>query len=165
MFDSALNTLLSRQLLSDLQGKLVLHTASDTFRILVYSKLYVFKYIQAYSRIFSIIKGYSHILRHCSGIFRLIQTYSAQFLTLAYIYNLAIFHALAYLEQEAYSKPCETLARYIQNFVIVRTVTTVCSGVIQPNSTIFRILRNAYISRNLAYSESWNIQNPSTIAC
>ena len=31
-------------------------------------------------------------------------------------------------------------------------------------SEIFRTLCNAYIRRNLAYSESWNIQNPSIIA-
>ena len=37
-------------------------------------------------------------------------------------------------------------------------------GIIQPNSGIFRTLCNACIHRNVAYSESWNIQNTSIIA-
>ena len=37
---------------------------------------------------------------------------------LAYIHNLAIFWALAYLEPEAYLKSCEALTRHIQNPVI-----------------------------------------------
>ena len=52
----------------------MLYTTSDTFRIMAYSDLHLFRYIQASSRIFSIIKAmheYSqtyHIL--IPGIFR-----------------------------------------------------------------------------------------------
>ena len=74
-----------------------------------------------------------------------------------YNQNLAIFRALACLELEAYSKPCETLTRHIHNPAIVRTVY---SGIIQPCSDIFRTLCNACIYRNLAYSELAYIQNP-----
>ena len=45
---------------------------------------YLFRYIQAYPRILSIIKAYSCILRDCQGMFRLIYLYSAPFLTHAY---------------------------------------------------------------------------------
>ena len=41
----------------------MLCTASDTFRILAHSELCLFRYIQVYSRIFSIIKAYLHIMR------------------------------------------------------------------------------------------------------
>ena len=63
------------------------------------------------------------------------------------IHRLAKFRALAYLEPEAYSKPCETLTGHIQNPAIVRTVY---SGIIQPYSDIFRTLCNACIGKNLA---------------
>ena len=43
----------------------MLCTTSDTFRILACSELYLVRYIQTYSRISSIIKAYSRILRHC----------------------------------------------------------------------------------------------------
>ena len=82
----------------------------------------------------------------------------------AHLYSsiiLAIFWALAYLELEVYSKPCETLTRHIQ---IPGTVKTVYSGIIQPYSGIFRTLCNVCICRNLAYLEFWNIQIPSIIA-
>ena len=69
------------------------------------------------------------------------------------IHNLAIFWAPAYLEVEAYLKPSERLSRHIQNI----------QGIIQPYSGIFRTLCNTYICRNLTYSKSWNIQNPSII--
>ena len=55
---------LSLQLLSNLYSDLMLCTASDTFRILVYLELCIFRYMQAYSSIFRIIKAYSRILRH-----------------------------------------------------------------------------------------------------
>ena len=41
---------------------------------------------------------------------------------------------------------------------------TLPQGIIQPNSGIFRALCSACIHRNVAYSESWNIQNTSIIA-
>ena len=67
----------------------------------------------AYLIIFSVIKTYSCLLRHYQGIFRHIQ-HLVQPLHI----HLAIFWALAYLEQNAYLKPCETLTRYIQNPVL-----------------------------------------------
>ena len=104
----------------------MLCTASGTFRIL----------------------RYTGIFKAHSGLFRHIQ-HSVQ---PSHIHNLAIFWALAYLEPEAYLKPCETLTRHIQNPIIGHY------------SDIFRTLCNAYIHKNLAYSESWNIQNPSIVA-
>ena len=77
-----------------------------------------------------------------------------------HIHNLAIFRALECLETKAYSKLCETLTGYIQNPAIVRIVY---SGVIQSYSDIFRPLNNTCMCRNLAYSESWNIQKPGTL--
>ena len=105
--------------------------------------------IEAYSRISSIIKAYSHIFRHtlCNPCILKIL--------------LAIFRALTYLELEAYSKPFQALTRHIQNPVMVRTVY---SGIILPCPCIFTTLCNSSICRNPAYSESWNIQNPSIIA-
>ena len=75
--------------------------------------------------------------------------------------NLAIFWALAYLEPEEHSKSYEIFTTHIQNLAIVRAVH---SGIIQLYLSIFRTFCNACISRNLKYSESWNIQNPSIIA-
>ena len=66
------------------------------------------------------IQAYSSLLRHISHP---VQT--------SHIHNLAIFWALAYLEPEAYSKPCEILTRHIQNLTIVRRVHL---GIIQPYS-------------------------------
>ena len=43
-------------------------------------------------------------------------------------------------------------------------VRTVYSGIIQPNSGIFRTFWNLRIYRNLSHSESWNIQDPFIIA-
>ena len=63
----------------------------------------------------------------------------------SHIHNLAIFRSLGYLEPEAYSKPCETLTRHIQNSV---TVKTAYSGIIQLYSGIFRTL-----SVTLTYAE------------
>ena len=68
-----------------------------------------------------------------------------------YIHNLPIFWALAYLEQEAYSKPCKALTRPIQNTVIVSMVRAVYSGTIQPYSEP---------SVTLTYTEIWHIWNP-----
>ena len=123
-------------------------TASDIFRVLAYSdlaysELCLFRYMQEYSNIFSIIKAYSRILRHYYGIVRLIQAYSAPCVTVAY------------------SKPCETLTRHIQNPAIVRIVY---SDISKAYSGIFRTLSDACICRSLAYSESWNIQKHSIIA-
>ena len=69
-----------------------------------------------YSGIFKRIQEYLALLRHFhsdggivktnSGLFRYIQ----HSLLLLYINNLALFRVLAYLEQEAISKVCETYA-------------------------------------------------------
>ena len=60
------------------------YTASDTFRTLGYWELCLFRYMQTYSSIFSIIKTYSCILKRYWGIFRLIQAYSAPCVSLTY---------------------------------------------------------------------------------
>ena len=54
---------LSRELLSNLYSVLTPCTKSDTFRILAYSELCFFRYMQAYSSIFRIIKDTLHWLR------------------------------------------------------------------------------------------------------
>ena len=58
----------------------------------------------------------------------------------------------------AYSKPCHILSHGIFRtgglLKALWNVDQTCSG-------IFRTLYNACICRNLTYSESWNIQNPS----
>ena len=137
----------------------MLCTASDTFRILVYSALFFFRYMQAYSVVFSVIKAYSSILRHYYGIFRLIQAYSAPCVSLTYLQPCHIlspcifrtrglfktlwnvdqpysepYHRALFIHIQAYSKPCATLAYERES------------------------------SEYLAYSKSWNIQCPSIIA-
>ena len=134
---------------------LLLCTASDIFRILAYSALCFFRYMLAYSIIFSVIKTYSDMLRHYWSIFRHIQAYSAPCVILAYsqlchILNPDIFRTgglfkILWNVDQAYSGPCT-------------------KGILQAYLDIFRILGNAYIRRTLAYLESWNIQNPSVIA-
>ena len=116
------------------------------------SELCLSRYMQTYSSILSIIKAYSRILRH-------FQAYSGKFSTLCNprIFT-TIFQALTYLEPEVYSKACQNLIRHTQNPTIVRTFH---SGIIQPYAGIFRTLCNTCICRNLAYSESWNVQNHS----
>ena len=141
----------------------MLCTASDTFRILVYSALCFvlfiffcfvllcfcfFRYKPAYSIIFSDAEAYSRILRHDLSIIRLIQTYSVSCVTL----TSSHIWAPAYLEPEAWLKPWETLSKHIQ------------SPAIGYYSAIFKNLCNACMRRNLAYLESWNTQNPSVIA-
>ena len=68
-----LDIVLSRWLLINLYSDLMLCPVSEIFRILVYSELCLFKYMQGYSSIFSIIKAYIEAsLRHIqvySGIF------------------------------------------------------------------------------------------------
>ena len=97
---------------------------------------------QAHSK----IQSWSALLRHIHAYWDIIYAYSSLFSTLSspHIHNLAVFWA--------YLKPCETLTRHIQKPTIGHY------------SAIFRTLYNASIRRNLAYSESWNIQNPSIIA-
>ena len=54
------------------------------YKVCPYLVLCFFRYMPAYSIIFSVIKAYSRILRHYQGIFRLIQAYSALCVTIAY---------------------------------------------------------------------------------
>ena len=68
MFDNVLNTPLSPLLLINLYSDLILRI----FKIMAYSEISLFRYMQAYSKIFSIIKAYSQILRHYYGLFRII---------------------------------------------------------------------------------------------
>ena len=118
------------------------------------SELCLFRYMQAYSSKFSIIKSYSCILRYFWGIFSFIQAYLRPCVAIAYSepYNL---------EADAYSKPFGSLTRHIQNPATVRTVYL---SIIKPYSSIFKTLLNACIFRNLAYSESWNNQISSITA-
>ena len=117
--------------------------------------LFFFRYMLAHSVVFSDIKAYSRnrdIIKAYLGLFRHIQHPVQP----SHIHNLAIFWALAYLEPEAYLKPCEMLTRHIITLPWVN---------IQPYSGIFRALCNACLCRNLAYySESSNIQNSSIVA-
>ena len=59
---------------------------------------------------------------------------------------------MAYLEPEAYLKLCEMLNRHIQNPVIGHYLA------------ILRALCSSCICKDLAYAESYNIDNPSIIA-
>ena len=128
-----------------------------------------FSHIQnsAYSGIWRHIQAYSALLRHIHEYWDIIKAYPGLFRHIqhpvkpSHIYNLTIFESLAYLEPKAYSKPYKTLNRHIQNLTIVRTVY---SSIIQQYSDIFRTSCNACLWGNLAYSESWNIQNSSIIA-
>ena len=63
-----------------------------------------------------------------------------------YIYYLATFWVLEYLEPLAYLKPCQTLTRHIQNRAIAHY---------SPIFKQFRTLYNHCLCRNLPYSESW----------
>ena len=114
--------------------------------------LFFFRYMLAHSVVFSDIKAYSRnrdIIKAYLGLFRHIQHPVQP----SHIHNLAIFWALAYLEPEAYLKPCEMLTRHINNPAMGQY------------SGIFRALCNACLCRNLAYySESSNIQNSSIVA-
>ena len=125
----------------------MLCTASDTFRIiLAYSVLCFFRYTSAYSIIFSILKGYSLILRHYYyGIFRVIQAYSSPFVILPYsqpyhILSPGIFRIRGLFKtlwniDEAYSEPFHrVLFSHIQAYS-------------EPYA-------------KLAYAETWYTQNP-----
>ena len=108
------------------------------------------------------IHSRSALLRHIHWYSNIINTYSGLFSHIqhpvqpSHIHNLAIFWALAYLESKAYLKPCELLTRNIQNPAIGHYWAMF--------KCIFRTLCNTCIRRNMAYSESWNIQNPFIIA-
>ena len=103
--------------------------------------------MSVYSIIFSVIETYSGLFRHTQHP-----------VWYSHIRNLAIFWTLTYLERKTYLKFFETLTRHIHNF------SPLPYGIIQPCSGTFRTLCNACTRRNLEYSESCNIQNPSIIA-
>ena len=103
------------------------------------------------------IQSYSALLRHIHTYWDTIKAYSGLLKHIQYpvqpshIHNLAIFWSLAYLEPEAYLKPCETDKAYSEP----------CHRTLFSH---FRTLWNPCIWRNLAYSESWKIQKSSIIA-
>ena len=136
--------------LNNLYSDFLLCTASDTFRILTYSELCLFRYMQPHPTIYNIIKS------HIEALLRHDQPYSGIYSTLCNPCNLqpchtsspsifrkrSIFKTLWKFEQ-VYSEPCHS-----QNSLFRRY------------SAIFRTLYNAFICRNLACLESCNIQNP-----
>ena len=142
-------------MLSTLYSDLMLWPASDTTcRILAYSKFYLFRYIQAYSSIFSIIKAYSCILTHSEGLFRLIQASSSPSVNLTYSQPCHI-PSLAYLELESYWKPCETLDRHIQNPAIVTAWKKVhIQSFSGPNMGKYRPKETAYLDTFHIVSQS-----------
>ena len=95
-----------------------------------------------YSIKFSVIKAYSHLLRHYWGIFSTLcnpRTYSLP----CHIMSPGIFRTEGLFEtlwniDQAYSEPC-----YRALFTHIQAYSEPC------------------VCRNLAYPESWNIQNPS----
>ena len=94
-------------------------------------------FIQVYSDVFKHIQHYEDIFTHIEVFLRYIQAYSGIFSTLR---NPRILITLSYsescyLEPEVYSKPCETLTRYMQNPAVVRTVYP---SITQLYSGIFR---------------------------
>ena len=142
----------------------MLCTKSDAFIILAYSELYLFRYVQVSLRIFSIIKAYSLKLRYFLGIFRLIQAYSAPLVTFVYSQSChtpspgmfrtgGIFKTLWNFDQ-TYSE-----LYHSQNGLgsLFKHYSAAFAG-------IFGTLCNTCICRNLAFSESWKIQNSSIIA-
>ena len=96
----------------------MLCTASDTFWIiLAYSTLCfsgMRRHIRSYSALLRHIHSYWDIIKTYSGLFR----HSAPCVILAYSQPYHILSPLAYLEPEAYLKPCGTLTRHIQNRAI-----------------------------------------------
>ena len=118
------------------------HSDSGIFRTI--ETIHLFRYIQVYSSIVSIIKVYSGIIKVYLRLFRPIQNP----LYFYHFRNLTIFQALAYLNVEGYSRHSETLAMHIQNSVTVRTVYQAFSSHIQ-----------AYSEPCLthAFAETWHI--------
>ena len=141
-----LDIVLSRWLLINLYSDLMLCIASEIFRILVYTELCLFKYMQGYSSIFSIVKAYIEAsLRH-------IQVYSAAWATLPYsqashilsssmFRNGGMFKTLWNFEH-IYSEPCHSQNSfhryYSQPYAIFRQIQCV----------------------TLAYVKAWHNQNP-----
>ena len=106
-----------------------------------------------YASIFNHIQS---LLRHSYGDIRHIQAYSS-------IHNLVIFWALAYLDLEAYWKPCETLIRYIQNpamghySAIFRHVQNLVQCLHMQKPDILKVLEYSELIHNCI---PMHIQNP-----
>ena len=116
----------------------VLCNASDTFWHIQHS---------VFSGICWHIQSYSASLRHIRKYWDIILAFSG---LLSAPHKAHIFTILLYIYW-AYLKPCETLTRHIKNPAIGHYSATL------------KTLYNACIRRNLAYTQSWNIQNPSII--
>ena len=61
------------------------------------------------------IQSYSALLRHIHVYWDIIQAYSVPCVTPCIFTNLPCSELIAYSEPEAYLKPCERLAKHIQN--------------------------------------------------
>ena len=140
MFDNILNMPLSRQLLSNLYSDLILCATSHSkfWHIQNFPYTGIFRHIQAQSALLRNIHAYKCIIKDIQTYF---QSYSEPSVTLAYSQPCQ-FQALAYLEPEAHSKPCETLTRHVQNPATVRTIY---SSIIQLYSGIFVTFCNPVI--------------------
>ena len=113
-------------------------------------------FVQIFARLFNHIQRYYGIFAHIETLSNHIKVYSSISGTLC---QPCIFTTLPYseswhIEPKAYLKPSETLTRHFR---------TLPHGIIEPYLGIFRTLYKACIFTNLAYSESWNLQNPSII--
>ena len=102
-------------------------------------------YMLTYSIIFSVIKAQSRILRHYQGLFRLIQGYLANCVTLTYsqpwdIFNTGIFRT-------------QSLFKTLQN--IDQTYLKPCH-----RGLFSHIQTNSERCAMLAYAETWHTQNP-----
>ena len=73
-------------------------------------------HIEVYAVICKHMQHYEGIFTHIEALLRHIQAYSAPCVCLTYPQP---YQALAYLEPQAYSKPCETVTWQIRNCVIV----------------------------------------------
>ena len=142
MFESVLNTSVSIA-----TQKPILHQTHSEFWHIQNS---VYSGICWYNQAYLALLIHSRILIHYEGIFRHSHTLAISWTPNPGIVKFGgILKTLCNFDQ-AYSEPCHSQHSLFNHY-----------------SVIFRHmqnLRSAYICRNLAYSESWNIQNPSIIA-
>ena len=136
------------------------------------------------------IQSYSALLRHIQAYWDIIKIYSSLFRHIQYplqpwhIHNLAILWVLAYLEQKAYLKTCETLIRHIPNSAIVghysailRYIQNLVQGYHMQKPGILEILEYSELFHNCTrcifntvlftkiyeYLELWHIKNATHI--
>ena len=119
----------------------MLCTASDTFRILAYSELCLFRYMPVY-----LIQRYYDIFTHIETLLRHVQAYSDIFSTLC---NPRIFKSLRYSEPVAHLKLREGLIRNIQNPFIGHHW-----------ASFSHIQAYAEPCATFAYAEAWDTWNP-----